>query len=249
VGNDGHLANLHKPFTPFVVFILPYLDENSRFELYDRTRDWNNQRPGIDEQINGRIGVFQCSSDEGFVMWETTEDKFLDHKGNYGLNWGQYNYVDQTDDKRYRPPEDSRRAPFAPSYGAKFSEITDGTSHTFAMLEMLQARSEPGDPVDRRGRIWNHVPGCYQVSTFLVPNSKSGDRTVCADRPESNLPCLQEIWWESSMYLGSRSRHPGGVHVLFCDGSSRLIGDQVSRPVWQALSSKDGDETSTFPDF
>jgi prepilin-type N-terminal cleavage/methylation domain-containing protein/prepilin-type processing-associated H-X9-DG protein len=240
-GNEGHL-DPSKPFTPAIVFLFPYLEERTRFELYDFHRDWNNQRPEIAGQINGCVEVYQCPSDEGQIMWETTEDTFLDHKGNYGLNWGQNSYVDQLDNRVYRPVEDARRAPFAPGYGARPGEILDGMSRTFAMLEMLQARSDPGDPVDRRGRVWNHVPGCYQISTFLQPNSELGDRTYCAHRPELNLPCRRELISEPSMYLGSRSRHSGGVNVLLCDGAAVFYADQVDKAVWQALSTKDGDE-------
>ena len=241
-GNEGH-RDPSKPFTPFVVYILPHLEEGNRFQLYDFHRDWNNQLPEVTTQINGRIAVYQCPSDDGYVMWETTEDTFLDHKGNYGLNWGQYRYTDQVDNGRYNTTDDGRRAPFAAGYGARFAEITDGLSQTLAMLEMLQAPSEPGNPVDRRGRVWNHVPGCYQISTFLGPNSRDGDRTLCWDRPESNLPCRSSSTIEDLMFLGSRSRHPGGVQAVLCDGAAVFFANDIDHETWQALASKDGGET------
>jgi prepilin-type processing-associated H-X9-DG protein len=240
-GNQGHL-DPSKPFAAAVVFLFPYFEEDSRFDLYDFQRDWNNQRPEITAQINGPINVYQCPSDASYVMWETTEDTFLDHKGNYGLNWGQNSYLDQLDNGIYRPVEDGRKAPFAPGFGARYSEITDGISHTLAMLEMLQARSEPGDPVDRRGRVWNHVPGCYQISTYLQPNSEFGDRTYCVNRPEMSLPCRRDYGVEATMYLGSRSRHAGGVNVVLCDGSASFVSDNVERSLWQALSTSAGEE-------
>lgn len=241
-GNEGH-RDPGKPFTPFVVYVLPHLEEGARFNLYDFGRDWNNQLPEVTAQINGPIAVYQCPSDDGYVMWETTEDTFLDHKGNYGLNWGQYRYADQLNNGRYSPTDDARRAPFAAGYGARFGEITDGLSQTLAMMEMLQAPSEPGDPVDRRGRVWNHVPGCYQISTFLEPNSEEGDRTFCWDRPELALPCRTSSTIEDLMYLGARSRHPGGVDSAFCDGSATFVSQDIDAAAWQAFASKDGGET------
>lgn len=245
-GNQGHL-DPNNPFTPFVVHLLPHLDESPRFQLYDFSRDWNNQRPGITLQINGAIPSYQCPSDEKYVMWETTEDTFLDHKGNYGLNWGQYRYYDQLDNGKYDRVEDGRRAPFAPEFGASLAEITDGASHTLAMMEMLQAPSEPGSSVDRRGRIWNHVPGCYQISTFLQPNSTSGDRTLCVNRPELMLPCQPLPNAEAHMYMASRSKHPGGVHVNRCDGSAGFITNQIDHELWKALSTRNGDEIARDP--
>jgi len=240
-GNQGHL-DPNKPFTPFVVHVLPYLDERARFQLYDFSRDWNNQHPGITAQINGVIPTYQCPSDDRYVMWETTEDTFLDHKGNYGLNWGQHRYLDQLDNGKYDNVADTRRAPFAPEYGASLAEITAGSSRTFAMLEMLQAPSEPGSKVDRRGRIWNHVPGCYQISTFLEPNSSAGDRTRCVDRPEILLPCQRLGHVEAYMHMAARSRHPRGVASNRCDGSAAFVANEVDRRIWQAMSTLDSSE-------
>lgn len=241
-GNLGH-RDPTKAFTPFVVHILPYLEEGNRFQLYDFSRDWNNQLPGVTSQINGPIPTYQCPSDERYVMWETTEDTFLDHKGNYGLNWGQFRYIDQLDNGIYNVNDDARRAPFAPAFGARLAAITDGASNTWAMLEMLQAPSEPGSRVDRRGRIWNHVPGCYQISTLLLPNSEQGDQTLCVDRPEIDLPCQFSPTIENLMHLASRSRHAEGVVASRCDASVSFVANQIDKTIWQAMSSIDGRET------
>ena len=38
------------------------------------------------------------------------------------------------------------------------------------------------------------------------------------------------------------SRHTGGVNVMMCDGSARFVANDVSRPTWQALGSRNGEE-------
>ncbi len=43
-------------------------------------------------------------------------------------------------------------------------------------------------------------------------------------------------------FLTARSYHPAGVNVLFCDGSVRFVGDDVSLAVWQAAATRAGDE-------
>lgn len=45
-----------------------------------------------------------------------------------------------------------------------------------------------------------------------------------------------------SLDVAARSRHPGGVHVLFGDGGARFVTDAVNHSVWRALGSRDGQE-------
>jgi prepilin-type processing-associated H-X9-DG protein len=38
------------------------------------------------------------------------------------------------------------------------------------------------------------------------------------------------------------SRHTGGVNLMLCDGSARFVSNEVNRPTWQALGSRNGEE-------
>jgi prepilin-type processing-associated H-X9-DG protein len=273
-------VNSNPPFTPFIIFVMPYLEENARFALYDRKVDWNAQPLPVLDQLRSPLPTFQCPSDEGQVMEFTSTDPsnsslFRDHKGNYGVNWGQSTYADQLDERTQIVPsvtpippplalrpndsESQRRAPFARNWGAKFGQITDGTSHTLAVMEMLQAPSTgttTATGLDRRGRIWNHVPGTYQISTYLPPNGtygrgapatgNGGDETACTHRPELTLPCTTGAN-ENAMHLGARSRHAGGVNVVMCDSSTHFISDDIDHLLWQGLSSRDGGEVVALP--
>ena len=40
----------------------------------------------------------------------------------------------------------------------------------------------------------------------------------------------------------ANSRHPGGVNVLFCDGSVKFIKSSISVPTWWALGTRAGGE-------
>jgi prepilin-type N-terminal cleavage/methylation domain-containing protein len=246
------------PFTPHMVFMLPYLEESARFNLYNRDIDWNKQPLDVLRQLRSPLPTYQCPSDEGQIMLETAgggdgtnSQSFDDHKGSYGVNWGQWEYLDQFDQSVLGQPsnintlDDNRRAPFAVGWGARIAQITDGTSNTFAMLEMLQTPSEPG-AVDRRGRIWNHVPGCYQITTRHPPNSQEMDVSVCVDMPEKGLPCRNSPT-ENLMRLAARSRHPGGVHANMCDGSAHFVTDGIDEMVYKGLSSLDGGEIAQLP--
>ncbi len=255
-GNLGHRDS--KPKTPHLVNLLPFLEEGNKFALYNRDVDWNLQPLTVLEALRSALPTYQCPSDEGQVMLEvdgtaaTNSAAFNDHKGNYGVNWGQFAYLDQFDqgvvgeNTNINSANDHRRAPYGMSWGARLGQITDGTSNTFNMLEMLQAPSEAGQ-VDRRARIWNHMPGCYQISTTNLPNADQGDATSpCVDRPDLDLPC-RTVGTENNMYITSRSRHSGGVQAGMCDGSVRFVTEDVDTVAWKGASSIDGGEVTTLP--
>jgi len=222
-------------WSPTVAFLLPFIEERGRADLYDFKKNWDEQI-GLVGQM---IPPYQCPSDTSQVM-----DQALavggDRKGNYGLNFGQ-----NTNGVAFLVARG--KAPFAGKYGARFSEITDGTSKTLMLMEMIQAPSGAGQVVDRRARIWNPSGGTYQVFTKETPNAKANDVTLCADRPEIGLPCTNVSGSEGTYTMASRSRHVGGVTVAFCDASVRFVADDVDRAAWQAASSINLGEVESLP--
>lgn len=252
-GTSGFL-----PATPHHVYLLPYLEESTRFTAYDRKLDWDRQPREVLLQITTALPTYQCPSDEGQTMDVTqggpaNSSNLGDHKGNYGVNWGQWEFIDQFDQtvngaaSNTVSADDHRRAPFGASWGASMGQIVDGTSNTFAMMEMLQTPSEAGK-VDRRARIWNHLAGTYQITTQHPPNSAEldSDQSVCEGRPELGIPCKRTST-ENIMHLTSRSRHPGGVHVAMCDGSAQYVSEDIELVVYKGLSSIDGGEIAQLP--
>lgn len=243
----------NEPRTPFVVPILPMLEEGARLANYDQSIGWQNQDRAVLDVLTAPISAFQCPSDEPQVMTNATpndRNEFIfDTKGNYGVNWGSWEWDDQEDERVFavgdeRPTPSTKRGPHAPfwvGYGARLAHITDGTSHTFAMMEMIQAPTGPQGThtdrtqIDRRARIWNESPGCYAISTKETPNTGAADIGLCVDRPDIGLPCQ----FSSSVgdyFLASRSRHPGGVQVLMVDGSVHFASDDIDLRTWQLLS-------------
>lgn len=246
------------PFTPHIVFMMPFLEEGNRFNLYNRKADWDKQDLAILDSIGSPLPTYQCPTDEGQRMEATLGGpagsvNFKDHKGNYGVCWGSFAFLDQFDQSVYPgqtnqnafTADDHYRAPFGTGWGARIGQISDGTSNTLAMLEMIQAPSEEG-AVDRRARIWNHVSGTYQISTQLPPNSSDRDRTICANRPELGLPCTNS-GVENTAFISSRSRHPGIVNVVMCDASVQSITDDIEPNLWKNLSTIDEGNVTTLP--
>ena len=62
-----------------------------------------------------------------------------------------------------------------------------------------------------------------------------------ADAPNPpHCDCLNAT--QQKARLAARSFHSGGVNVLFCDGSVRLVADGVPLPAWRAMATRAGGE-------
>jgi prepilin-type N-terminal cleavage/methylation domain-containing protein/prepilin-type processing-associated H-X9-DG protein len=239
--NSSGVNTWVKKRRPFVRSLLDYIEQSAKSDVYDDKLDWTQQlnQPVLFSQIESWI----CPSDEAVIC---ARDDF---KGNYGPNWGPRTYWYDPNDLNAPP-----KGTFGVDYGAKLSEITDGTSNTLALMEIVQAPHGPdgasGSP-DNRGRIWNDDAGAGVVSTILTPNSTapdilptlSGSSTpLCYNNPDLGLPCSTSGATKNGSHIASRSRHPGGVHVAMCDGSTHFVNDDIELEVWRAISTIDNSE-------
>ena len=129
--------------------------------------------------------------------------------------------------------------------GAKIRDITDGTSHTLIMVEHLTGTKD-----DIRGWFWTTHAGASVIFAWVTPNSSSPDRIAWCNAntnlPEMNLPCVvaAHIY---PVTATSRSRHPGGVNVVLCDGSVHFISDSIDVNLWRAMGTIDGGEVVQVP--
>ncbi|MDB5351936.1 MAG: prepilin-type N-terminal cleavage/methylation protein [Planctomycetota bacterium] len=56
-------------------------------------------------------------------------------------------------------------------------------------------------------------------------------------------------WQNLSLNIAARSRHPGGVNVLCCDGHVQFVKNAVNVSVWQSLGSRNGGEIISDSDL
>jgi prepilin-type processing-associated H-X9-DG protein len=52
-----------------------------------------------------------------------------------------------------------------------------------------------------------------------------------------------------AVQLPPSSYHPGGVNLLFGDGSVKFVKDSLALNVWRALSTRNGGEVISSSDF
>ncbi len=225
--------------TPFIRYMLDHLEQGARGDVWDDSVNFQNQPAANFPILFAYWSVWQCPSDESRRMESNNTD---DYKGNYGVNWGMGTALVTATNQKGAFYFARRPGGGELSDLVRFNDILDGTSNTFAMMEMLQAPS-PAGTTDRRGRVWNDDTACYQISTELSPNSLAPDRGNCVDNPKLNLPCV-DGGAIPQYTLASRSRHPGGVQVLLCDGSVRFVSNSISLVVYRALSTRAGGEVA-----
>jgi prepilin-type N-terminal cleavage/methylation domain-containing protein/prepilin-type processing-associated H-X9-DG protein len=70
-------------------------------------------------------------------------------------------------------------------------------------------------------------PSCTYYTQIMPPNTWS---------------CEYDTGYQPNGALTASSRHPGGVNLLFCDGSARFVTSTVNPPTWWALGSIAGGE-------
>ena len=103
------------------------------------------------------------------------------------------------------------------------------------------ATTAPTGPVfiSLPGDILNNDPNymTFEFMTINTPNSGSDTTSTCL--PDPVWVCTSG----SPMHQTARSRHPGGINALFCDGSVQFVNDSITLATWRALSTMNGGET------
>jgi prepilin-type N-terminal cleavage/methylation domain-containing protein/prepilin-type processing-associated H-X9-DG protein len=90
-----------------------------------------------------------------------------------------------------------------------------------------------------RGVIWIYgAPGHSMYNHARPPNDPGVD---CRGGPPHSSNT--NYWWDRlSHNVAARSRHPGGVQALRCDGSVLFIKNSINPSVWGALGSRNCQE-------
>ena len=129
-----------------------------------------------------------------------------------------------------------------------FAQITDGLSKSLLFSETVQGHSASSSVFDLRGFSWWGWGAGFESS--LTPNTNSPDRmqsiTYCNMQDPANPPCIGHSIPFNVMRAAPRSRHPGGVNAVMCDGSTRFVSDDVDETAWLAAGSTQGAEADGF---
>lgn len=121
-------------------------------------------------------------------------------------------------------------------FDVRIADVTDGTSNTVMVSEILPVRHKPPSTWDVRGQIWNARHGGALFSALNPPNSAADDIvTFCISTQDA--PCTAST---SEMTVAARSMHPGIANALRVDGSAHTISEDIDVNAYRALASLNG---------
>lgn len=194
-----------------------------------------------------------------------THGSYLANQG--WRQWYQIRTADQYEndlaaERRARPPANSpyvnsgmpdRRGPFEKVFGSKnegvpFNKIIDGTTNTVMLGE---GRQYEGD--DSRGLLYlgsclyshQNPPNATSVDflEWCTPEGGVGSSDDRLGQINPSGPCSEQYSASRGPWTqASRSQHPGGVNVAYCGGNGSFISDGIDIYVWQAISTRMGEE-------
>jgi prepilin-type N-terminal cleavage/methylation domain-containing protein/prepilin-type processing-associated H-X9-DG protein len=260
--DDKHTNSAVSPFGPnWAVFLLPWIEQEDLFRLanpysYPGTKkleDFGSYDLSWRKIRGAKVAVYRCPADG------RQDVPFTDPNGApVEPGWARGNYAasDAAGDADHHlggnsnPDEDpfegiSKGPVMAINYGARFSEITDGTSVTFMVHEVRVGVNE----MDRRGTWAMGFPGASMVNGGQDNNTTPNNAHDQADEIEGcsnfwyagigsrhRMGCINkpEVGSEGAI---ARSGHPGGVNACFADAHVQFVSNSISRYTWVLLQS------------
>lgn len=106
--------------------------------------------------------------------------------------------------------------------------LTDYASQCHGAGKLLQ---------QTRGSRWLYgAPGHSMYNHLRPPNDRDVD---CRGGIPHSIK-TDALWRALSLNVAARSRHPGGVNALHCDGHVRFYPSTIAQETWQALGSRNG---------
>jgi prepilin-type N-terminal cleavage/methylation domain-containing protein/prepilin-type processing-associated H-X9-DG protein len=259
---DPLTGGAENPIGPnWAILMLPFFEEDNLFQQanpysYPGTNDLNNlgsYNLSYRSVRGQRLKLFVCPSDSGSdtpfssLIGAPPEPGWA--RGNYACNGGtaDSDHHIRGDNAVNNPPyQGLAKGPFMSiDYGCRLTDISDGTSQTFAFHEVRRGVST----ADWRGTWALGMPGASIVVAGRDGNPTPNNRLEEADEIEGcylfwypgigtnqGMGCVngQDNW---GMAAQARSRHLHGVNACFADGHVQFVSDSISQRTWVLLQS------------
>lgn len=232
----------------FMIALFPYIEQTA---LYNRlvplmsthsANTWMETNGGNVLECGNPIPGLSCPSDPNnpktTVHWGPTHDYNDGFCGNYAACAGSQKVSSNTvNTTTGRATE--LNGMFMHLNNTKFSTVTDGTSNTIMLGEIIAVK-DPANERDWRGRYFRGKHLGVLFSTLEGPNTKIPDELIRCKQGDPLAPCTQGGGDPAVLY--ARSAHSGGANVGLGDGSVRFINNTVDRITFQSLGTARGGE-------
>jgi type II secretory pathway pseudopilin PulG len=236
-----------EPEWPWCPRLFAYIEETALYQAVNW--GWN---PGLSSGVfaagqqpilAAKISTFLCPSDNNSDGLWNADNKCT---GMSNLLYARISYAGNFGRGQLEAPSRIKGV-FGYNYGARFSEIHDGTSNTLLTSELVVGT----DCSIRGAHSYDEGPVFMQDYT---PGDPTPDLVRWCDPADGHSPLAPCLWTGNNsgtlsklnMVLHtSRSTHPGGVTVSMCDASVRFISNEIDLKTWQALGTPAGNEV--FP--
>jgi hypothetical protein len=238
----------------FIPFLFPYIEQDNLARRFDYKRHFY-QSPNIDRHaytgvLAQRIALYYCPSQQPGELALTADVGYIRIRGNYVVCWGNV-----TRPALIRPVPATSMGIFgyevddsaAKPRRTRLDEISDGTSNTLLMSEILFARDDPillttptrNDLWDNRGDVTNDDHAGPAFMTINTPNSSVSDINTCFNTGDRTMPCTRA---STGRQMAARSRHAGGVNAVRADASVQFFSNNIGAATWSALGTMKGGE-------
>jgi len=221
-----------------LLMLLPYLEQdNIPYDFSVRQYDPKNVFA-----VGLTVGSYVCPSDDA-----AGRKIFGVSRSNLALCFGSEGYTSQSWECCDPPLKNGGTFEDVETNGAyqidvarSLKEFLDGTSHTVMASEVISAKHDEPPLTDYRG-VWTFVIHGCNYTHYDTPNNSNPDvmfPSTCVDAPPE-MPCQQAAGFDASTWhTAARSRHPGGVNVVFADGHTNFFSDDISLATWQAVGGR-----------
>lgn len=204
---------------PWTVMVLPFLDQGPLYNTFNLSRPFSDGTNGT-QAPNGplvkRVSVYQCPSNPASSQWEL----HLDYMGVMGGKTAAAGSPDCTvsgqPDRIF-----ARNGILYHNSRIGFRDLVDGSSNIFLVGESRMFPDQAGVTY----RCWASSP---KAGGYPLTNAMSWDQINLI--PTSVIPNTG-----TKVCRGFSSFHTGGCHMLFGDGSTRFLSENMNQDTYWAL--------------
>src|SRR5262245_60804243 len=238
-------GNRNNPRRVWVVLVWPYVEQGNMYVQFDQTVHFYQVPNTVTSTTNGIYAktapLYYCPSDRVNALWQG--DIYWRARGSYVINWGNQMVPYLASDPLQNPGLGTGPFGYTDYISASrpksvsLVQITDGTSNTLLMSEVIMARGDTD--FDIRGDMLNDDRPCTQFMTINPPNTPNLDVSPYCNGTTypGNPPCTNVN--SGNAHKAARSKHTNGVNVLIGDGSVRFVTNSIAPATWRALGTMD----------